>query len=123
MAGDSRPAQQIAEVGRIGRIEAARLVLRDLAGAEHLDGDGAGLALGVGEVQQRHLDPARRRRPELAADDDRHLTIDAIEQRDRERGALDVPVGDVRALDLVDDEAVRHAQRERRRRRRAGRRW
>ena len=51
-------AQEIAEVGRIGRIEAARLVLRDLAGAQDLDRDGACLALRVGEVQQRQLDPA-----------------------------------------------------------------
>ena len=58
------PAQQVAEVRWIGRIEAARLVLHDLAGAQHLDRDGAGLALRLGEVQQRHLDPAGCRRTE-----------------------------------------------------------
>ena len=47
---------EIAQVGRIGRIETARLVRRHLAGAEHFDGDAAGLALGIRDLQQRHVD-------------------------------------------------------------------
>ena len=78
-------------------------MLFDLAGAEHADRDAAGLALGGGHAHQRHGDLAVRRaagfRPARRTT---ARSATGSSSRTRSNPPVTVPVGDGRAVDLVD---------------------
>ena len=95
----------VAELRRIGRLEAARLALADLAGADDVDGDAAGLALGRRHAHERHGDRALARRARFAPAR-RTTTSVAIgsSSRTRSRPPLTSQSATVGAVHLVDDE-------------------
>ena len=76
-------AHRRAELGRIGRVEPARIASRDLAGAQHFDRHAAGLAFGGREADQRHRHHAVAGRAQLAGDGEDRIGLDRLRESSR----------------------------------------
>ena len=93
-----------AEIAGVGALEALRLhgVFLDFAGAEDINSYAPGITFGAGEAEKRNIHLAFARQRSFTGNDEAGGLFDGFEKGDEEFARLHFPIGNERALDLVD---------------------